>query len=52
MKHSFIKYEKLSNDIKQEIQNYYHSAKTAGKAVFDESMTEWFENKFDEFCLP
>lgn len=52
MKHSFIKYEKLSNDIKQEIQIYYQtSAKTTSEASFDESMTEWFENKFDEWLL-
>lgn len=52
MKHSFIKYEKLSNDIKQEINGYHQSlVETKSEALFDESMTEWFENKFDEWLL-
>jgi hypothetical protein len=52
MKHSFIKYEKLSSEIKQEINNY-HASVAAGKseAHFDESMNEWFENRFDEWLL-
>ncbi|HOT44734.1 MAG TPA: PilZ domain-containing protein [Spirochaetota bacterium] len=52
MKHSFIKYEKLSNEIKDEIHNYHQSMKARkSEAVFDESMAEWFENRFDEWLL-
>lgn len=52
MKHSFIKYEKLSNEIKDEIHKYHQSMKAQkSEAVFDESMAEWFENRFDEWLL-
>lgn len=52
MKHSFIKYEKLSNEIKQEIHNFHQSmVASRSEAHFDESMTEWFENRFDEWLL-
>ncbi len=52
MKHSFIKYEKLSQDIKQEINSYHQSVAAAkSEAIFDESMAEWFENRFDEWLL-
>jgi hypothetical protein len=52
MKHSYIKYEKLSSDIKNEI-NQYHSviASNKSEASFDESITEWFEKKFDEWLI-
>lgn len=52
MKHSFIKYEKLSNEIKEEIHNYHHLMKAQkSEAAFDVSMAEWFENRFDEWLL-
>ncbi len=52
MKHSFIKYEKLSNEIKDEIHKYHQLMKAQkSEAVFDESMAEWFENRFDEWLL-
>ncbi|HNW29725.1 MAG TPA: PilZ domain-containing protein [Spirochaetota bacterium] len=52
MKHSFIKYEKLSNEIKDEIHKYHQSMKAQkSEAVFDESIAEWFENRFDEWLL-
>lgn len=52
MKHSFIKYEKLSSEIKQEISKYHNSViADTSEAVFDESMAEWFENRFDEWLL-
>ncbi len=52
MKHSFIKYEKLSSEIKEEISKYHNSVvATASEAAFDESMAEWFENRFDEWLL-
>jgi hypothetical protein len=52
MKHSFIKYEKLSKEIKDEIHKYHQSMKAQkSEAVFDESMAEWFENRFDEWLL-
>ena len=52
MKHSYIKYEKLSGDIKQEIQHYHDTlVKDKSEATFDESMVEWFDLKFDEWLI-
>ena len=52
MKHSYIKYEKLSSDIKNEINEYHASiASNKSEPSFDESMTEWFEKKFDEWLI-
>jgi hypothetical protein len=52
MKHSYIKYEKLSNDIKNEINQYHEStASNKSEPSFDESITEWFEKKFDEWLI-
>lgn len=52
MKHSYIKYEKLSSDIKDEI-NHYHTSLTSNETEpsFDESIAEWFEKKFDEWLI-
>jgi hypothetical protein len=52
MKNTYIKYEKLSSEIKKEIGNY-HKLKTESmsEASIDESMQEWFEQKFDEWLI-
>ncbi|OHD64824.1 MAG: hypothetical protein A2176_10940 [Spirochaetes bacterium RBG_13_51_14] len=52
MRHDYIKYEKLSGEIKQQI-NKYHTSISAAKseASLDESIAEWFENKFDEWLM-
>ncbi len=52
MKHNYIKYEKLSGDIKNEIKKYHASKELhAPGTTFDESMIDWFDNKFDEWLL-
>lgn len=43
----FIKYEELSSDIKSEI-DHFHSC-SGGERCIDDSMSEWFENRFDEW---
>jgi hypothetical protein len=52
MKHRFIKYEKLSNQIRHEI-NEYHKELLQGKSdtSFDESMNQWFGVKFDDWLI-
>jgi len=52
MKHQFIKYEKLSNKIKHEI-NEYHKLLLQSKSsvTFDESMNQWFGVKFDDWLI-
>ena len=52
MKPSYIKYEKLSSDIKAEIDHFHKSlSSTESEPSFDESITEWFEKKFDEWLI-
>jgi hypothetical protein len=52
MKPSYIKYEKLSSDIKAEINNFHKSlASMESEPSFDESITEWFDKKFDEWLI-
>src|SRR4030042_6155082 len=52
MKHSYIKYEKLSNDVKSEINEYHKSlSSNESEPSFDESIAEWFEKKFDEWLI-
>jgi hypothetical protein len=50
MKHEYIKYEKLSGDIKNEIAQFHKTEmERNAAATMDESMAKWFEQKFDEW---
>lgn len=52
MKNPYIKYEKLSGDIKDAINEYHSSlARAKSEVSLDESIAEWFEQKFDEWLL-
>lgn len=52
MKHNYIKYEKLSGDIKNEIKKYHTSSEALKPGIsFDESMIDWFDTKFDEWLI-
>jgi hypothetical protein len=52
MKHTYIKYEKLSSEIKNEIKKYHKAKESAPEKVsFDESMADWFNTMFDEWLL-
>lgn len=43
-----IKYEKLSSDLKNEIDNYHKvNLKSNSQVTFDETINLWFENNFD-----
>jgi hypothetical protein len=52
MNQSYIKYEDLSSDIKNEILGYHRStAPSSSEASMDESVAEWFDKKFDEWLI-
>ncbi len=52
MKHRFIKYEKLSNQIKNEINEYHKEVlQSKNDASFDESMSRWFAGQFDDWLI-
>ena len=52
MKHQFIKYEKLSNKIKHEINEYHKLLlQSTSSITFDESMNQWFGVKFDDWLI-
>lgn len=52
MKHSFISFEKLSGEIKNEIE-LFHRSKTQNNplATLEESMIKWFDEKFDGWLM-
>lgn len=52
MKQKYIQYQKLSDEIKGEITRYHESVRPGKKGpAFDESMVEWFNQKFDEWLI-
>lgn len=52
MKNPYIKYEKLSGEIKEAISQYHKTMAAAkSEASLDESTAEWFEQKFDEWLI-
>ena len=52
MKQAYIKYEDLSGEIKQEINDYHRSfASSSSEPLLDETVVEWFEKKFDEWLI-
>ena len=52
MKDRYIKYESLSNDIKKEIEVFHQSkSKNSGDQKIENTMLEWFEEKFDEWLI-
>ncbi|MBN2160517.1 MAG: PilZ domain-containing protein [Spirochaetes bacterium] len=52
MNNPYIKYEKLSNEIKDAIKEYHKSLSAVkSDASFDESIAEWFAQKFDEWLM-
>jgi len=52
MKNQYVKYEKLSTEIKHEITEYHKSIMQSKTGVtFDESMNQWFGLKFDEWLI-
>jgi len=49
-KNKLINYHDLSEDIRQEIDNYINSAKKKGiNLEFEDAALEWFEKSFDEW---
>ncbi len=52
MKNQYIQYQKLSDEIKHEIAEYHNSVRAGSDGgSFDESMGEWFNQKFDEWLI-
>lgn len=52
MKHNYIKYEKLSSDIKSELKKYHAQKEAQAPGItFDASMIDWFDNRFDEWLI-
>ncbi|MBN2079124.1 MAG: PilZ domain-containing protein [Spirochaetes bacterium] len=52
MKKKYIQYQKLSDEIKREIRHYHESLHPGTEgASFDESLVEWFNQKFDEWLI-
>ncbi len=50
MKKETIKYEKLSQNIKSEINKYYNSQKKKNSGLtLEDAMFQWFENNFDKW---
>ena len=52
MKHTYIKYEKLSSEIKNEINEFHKASLLNDRAIaFHESVNQWFSLKFDEWLM-
>ncbi|OHD70129.1 MAG: hypothetical protein A2W19_04900 [Spirochaetes bacterium RBG_16_49_21] len=52
MKNHYIKFEKLSNEIKHEITEYHKlMLRSKSGTTFDDSMNQWFGLKFDEWLI-
>ena len=52
MKNRYIQYQKLSDEIKHEINEYHKLVREGSEAgSFDESMGEWFNQKFDDWLI-
>jgi hypothetical protein len=52
MKEKYIKYSKLSNDIREEVNKYYEKTKDNVEGLtIDDAMIYWFDNEFDEWLI-
>lgn len=52
MKKNYIKYEKLSQNVRKEIEQYYSEQKIENKQLnIEEAMDIWFEQKFEKWLI-